>query len=187
MKKYIILIIIAALTLAGLSSCHNQKNKTNNMENLSWEDQLKAQLPLLGHRNWIVITDMAYPLQSAPGIQTLYAKDDFASVLTKVKEEIDSMPHIFAHVYHDKEMDVLTDSLAPGIDKVKAAITHLYGERAQSMVHEDIIRKLDTASSLYKVVIIKTPLTIPYTSVFLELDCKYWDAKRQAELDKLMK
>ena len=157
------------------------------MEELSWEEQLKTQLPFLGHRNWIVITDMAYPLQSASGIQTIYAKDDFASVLTKVKGEIDSMPHVFAHVYHDKEMDVLTDSLAPGINEVKKTITTLYGDEAQGMAHEDIIRKLDKASALYKVLVIKTPLTIPYTSVFLELDCKYWDAKRQMELNELMK
>lgn len=39
----------------------------------SWKKELKTQLPLLGHRNWIVVADSAYPLQTAPGIKTVYA------------------------------------------------------------------------------------------------------------------
>ena len=30
----------------------------------NWQTVLQEKLPLLGHRNWIVITDMAYPLQA---------------------------------------------------------------------------------------------------------------------------
>jgi hypothetical protein len=32
------------------------------------------------------------------------------------------------------------------------------------------------------VVLIKTPLTIPYTSVFVELDCGYWSPESEAAL-----
>lgn len=158
-----------------------------NTENEAWKQTFEALLPLLGHRNWIVITDMAYPLQSAPGITTLFANDEFTTVLTQVKAAIDSRPHVFAHVYHDQEMDFLTDDIAPGIGKVQAAVAKLYGQDVRSMPHEEIIAKLDKASRLYRVVIIKTPLTIPYTSLFLELDCKYWDAVRQEQLDSLMR
>src|SRR5665213_988847 len=35
-----------------------------------WTMVLDERLPLYGHRNWIVIADSAYPLQSAPGIET---------------------------------------------------------------------------------------------------------------------
>jgi len=37
-------------------------------------------------------------------------------------------------------------------------------------------------SSLCRVVIIKTPLTLPYTSTFFNLDCGYWDADREAKI-----
>lgn len=66
----------------------------------NWKTTRSNQHNLLGHRNWIVVTDLAYPLQSNPG----------------------------------------------------------------------------------NAIIIKTPLTIPYTSVFLELDCAYWDASREKEI-----
>lgn len=185
MKRLLMYLVICCMAFL-IASCNNQSKIKMEQPKSSWEQTLKELLPLLGHRNWIVITDMAYPLQSAQGITTLYADEDFNTVLTKVKHEIDSMPHVFAHVYHDQEMDVLNDSLAPGIDKVKATVTKLYGKEAKSMPHETIIEKLDKASRLYSIVIIKTPLTIPYTSIFLELDCKYWDAARQAKLDDLM-
>lgn len=176
---------IALLMLVMMGNCCNKEDMSNNNQE-SWQERLEAAMPLLGHRNWIVITDMAYPLQSAPGIETIMADEDFGSVLTKVKAQIDSSAHVFAHVYHDRELDYLTDSIAPGVGKVKAAVSELFGSEAKSMEHEDIIRKLDKASQLYNVLIIKTPLTVPYTSVFLELDCKYWTAEGQAKLDKAM-
>lgn len=186
MKKDIFISIIVLLTLTVSCNPNHQTTMKENPQS-RWEEQLEAEMPLLGHRNWIVITDMAYPLQSAPGIETLYADEDFETVLTKVKASIDSVPHVFAHVYHDQEMDFLTDSIAPGIGKVREIVSQLYGKEAKSMVHEDIITKLDKASKLYKILIIKTPLTMPYTSVFLELDCKYWSAERQQQLDELMR
>ncbi len=186
MKKNILTSIILLLTLT-VSCNHNHQTTMKENPQSPWEEQLKAEMPLLGHRNWIVVTDMAYPLQSAPGIETLYADEELETVLTKVKTAIDSVPHVFAHVYHDQEMDFLTDSIAPGIGKVRETVSRLYGKEAKSMVHEDIITKLDKASKLYKILIIKTPLAIPYTSVFLELDCKYWSAERQQQLDELMR
>lgn len=179
--------IIAAVLAVTLLACRNNTKDMNNENQTSWQERLEAAMPLLGHRNWIVITDMAYPLQSSPGIETIVADEDFGTVLTKVKAEIDSSAHVFAHVYHDRELDYLTDSIAPGVSKVKAAVNETFGTEAKSMEHEDIIKKLDNASKLYKILIIKTPLTVPYTSIFLELDCKYWSAEGQKKLDELMK
>lgn len=36
-----------------------------------WRTLLTRRLPELGHRNWIVIADSAYPSQVAPGIETI--------------------------------------------------------------------------------------------------------------------
>jgi hypothetical protein len=35
---------------------------------------------------------------------------------------------------------------------------------------------------MFRILIIKTELTIPYTSVFLELDCGYWDGEAEKQL-----
>jgi hypothetical protein len=52
--------------------------------------------------------------------------------------------------------------------------------------HEELIAKLDEAAKTFRVFVLKTNLTLPYTSVFLELDCGYWDSRAEAELRKSM-
>ena len=52
----------------------------------------------------------------------------------------------------------------------------------KNLGHEDLILRLDEVSRLYRVVVIKSGLTIPYTSLFFELDCRYWDADREAAI-----
>src|SRR5207247_249426 len=58
----------------------------------------------------------------------------------------------------------------------------LAGHEVQSLPHEQIISKLDEAGKTFHVLLLKTKLTLPYTSVFLQLDCGYWDAKSEKKL-----
>lgn len=152
-----------------------------------WEAAFAEKLPLLGHRNWIVITDMAYPLQSGNGITTLFADAPYTEVLRKVKEQIDAAPHVFAHVYHDRELDFISESDMPGVDALRKEMTAICGTEAQSVAHEELLERMDAAGRLYNIVIIKTPLTMAYTTTFFELDCAYWNGKKQENLIKAMK
>ena len=34
----------------------------------AWRDKLTQNLSVMGHRNWIVVADSAYPAQNRPGI-----------------------------------------------------------------------------------------------------------------------
>lgn len=152
---------------------------------MDWKQTLHEMMPLLGHRNWIVVTDMAYPLQTNPGVATLDAtSDDFAAVLATVMHELNASPHVFPHVYRDSEQLRLDENLCPGITAYRAEVDAALGAGAdmKEVDHEQLILKLDEVSRLYRVVIIKSGLTIPYTSLFFELDCRYWDAAREAAI-----
>lgn len=149
----------------------------------SWDRQLESQMPCLGHRNWIVIADMAYPSQSGQGITTLYADEPYAEVLRKVKNLVDSAPHVFAHIYNDFELSFIREEDAPGVEAVRETIKSVCGDESQRVMHEKLISRLDEAGKLFNIIIIKTPLTIPYTTTFFELDCAYWGAEKQARLD----
>ena len=50
------------------------------------------------------------------------------------------------------------------------------------MPHEGLIDKLDSVSQTFRVLIIKTTMTVPYTSVFLQLDCAYSGVRREKGL-----
>ena len=171
-----------------LSSCNPQgqsdANQTTHAQNWNWQTILQEKLPLLGHRNWVVITDMAYPLQAKDGITTLYATEPYAEVLSTVAQMIEATPHVYAHVYQDNELSFLSEDICPGIDDLKADMNKALANADVTPVdHEQLIARLDSVSNLFEVVIIKTPLTKPYTSTFFELDCKYWDSDKQALLN----
>lgn len=179
MKRTVLFILITAIMC---TSCHNYQNEPTKR----WDEQLSDMMPYLGHRNWIVIADMAYPLQSGAGITTLFADEPYTDVMNKVKGMIDNMPHVFAHVYNDRELAFISEKDMPGVDSLKVRMKQICGDEAASLPHEDLIKRLDEAGKLYNVVIIKTPLTMAYTTTFFELDCKYWDAEKQAALDSAL-
>ena len=97
---------------------------------------------------------------------------------------IAATPHVYAHVYQDKELSFLSEDICPGIDDLKADMNKALANADVTPVdHEQLIARLDSVSNLFEVIIIKTPLTKPYTSTFFELDCKYWDSDMQSLLN----
>jgi RbsD / FucU transport protein family len=152
-----------------------------------WERKLAALLPLFGHRNWIVVADSAYPAQSNPGIETGVADEDQVIVVRKVLDAIRASRHVRANVYADMELDVMTESDAPGIAEYRQQLSAvLYGATVSRIPHEQIIHRLDQSARLFRILIIKTEMTIPYTSVFFELDCGYWNAEAEGRLRQAM-
>jgi L-fucose mutarotase/ribose pyranase (RbsD/FucU family) len=149
----------------------------------NWEQQLDTLLPLYGHRNWIVVADSAYPAQSKPGIETMVADGDQISVVKRVLDAIAAARHVRAKVYTDHELGFVVEDDAPGIEDYRRQLNGLlYGSRAQQLPHEQIIAKLDKSAEVFRILIIKTDMTIPYTSVFFELDCGYWSAEAEERL-----
>jgi hypothetical protein len=140
-------------------------------------------LPLLGHRNWIVVADSAYPAQTSRGIKTIATSADHLEVLAKTLRAIAECRHVRARVYVDAEFRHVTEEDAPGVSVLRC---ELYGllknEMASDVGHEQIITRLDEDSRLYQILILKTTLTIPYTSVFMQLDCGYWSDAAEKRL-----
>lgn len=140
-------------------------------------------LPLLGHRNWIVVADSAYPLQSNPGIETIYTGDEHTPVLETIVAAIETSAHIRANIYLDAELKYVREEDAPGAGALRAEIGRvLNGRNPRVLEHEQIIAKLDESARLFNIVILKTTLAIPYTSVFVELDCGYWNEDAEKRL-----
>jgi L-fucose mutarotase/ribose pyranase (RbsD/FucU family) len=152
-----------------------------------WQTKLAQILPLLGHRNWIMIVDSAYPLQSSTGVETLETNADQIEVLRTVLSAIDSSIQVRPIVYMDAELPFVTEKDAPGVtayrEKIKAT---LGGRTITSLPHEQIIAKVDEVGKTFRIVVLKTTMTVPYTSVFLQLNCKYWSDDAEAQMRKAM-
>ena len=153
----------------------------------SWEAALRSRIQLYGHRNWIVIADSAYPAQAREGIETIRAAQDPFEVLRRSLSIVQSSSHVKPSLVVDRELEFLSEQDAPGVSAYRRELAKLLGGvETAAHHHEQIIAELDKAASVFRILIIKTGLRIPYSSVFLKLECAYWDAKAEGRLRKTM-
>ena len=168
--------LVTAAALAALLT-------VSTVADLPWKDTLNRELPRLGHRNWIVIADSAYPWQTAPGIETVATDADQVAVVQAVLEALAKTSHVRPTIFTDSELKFVPEAHAPGIDKYRQQLDRvLAGRPVQSLPHEQIIGKLDEAGKTFHVLLLKTRLTLPYTSVFVQLDCGYWSPEAEKAL-----
>ncbi|TKC03621.1 RbsD/FucU domain-containing protein [Pedobacter frigoris] len=177
-----VLWIAGSLFLAGCTTPGVQKdNSADAPEN--WEQEFYAKLPMLGHRNWILVVDKAFPEQNAAGMEYIYANEGLNAVLKQVLTQVNQSGHVKPIIYQDKELGFITEQQASGVTRFKTAIKSTLGNQpVQTMLHDSVFKKLDMESKLFKVLVIKTNEVIPYTSVFLQLDCAYWNGDKEKQL-----
>jgi hypothetical protein len=141
----------------------------------AWQAKVDHDLPLLGHRNWILIVDSAYPLQSSSGVETVETKADQLDVVRYVLGAIGKSIHVRPDIFMDAELPYVQEEDAPGTSAYRDAIAKLLdGQTIESELHEKLIGDVDEAGRLVHVLVLKTKLAIPYSSVFIRLNCKYW-------------
>jgi hypothetical protein len=149
----------------------------------AWEKVLKDRLKLYGHRNWVVIADSAYPAQSKQGIETIAADDEQVTVVERAFALLRQCKHVRPAIYTDEELRFVPEGDAPGVTLYREQLARLLsGYEASSLPHEEIIAMLDRVGDTFRVLLIKTKMRIPYTSVFLELQCGYWNTRAENRL-----
>ncbi len=178
--------------LLGTTACqHDLKQPTDqpsSTEKPMWKKEFSQQLPLLGHRNWILVVDQAYPLQSAAGIEIIDTQQPLKPVLGELLRMISTAGHIKPIIYTDLELNYLNDSICPGSEAARNDLKEVLKEYPlHTLLHEEVFGKLDQASKLFQVIVLKTTSRIPYSSVFIELDCGYWTTEGEQALRAKMK
>jgi hypothetical protein len=140
-----------------------------------------------GHRNWIAVVDSAYPLQISPGVETIETGEDMPEVLGTVLKMLGGYHHVKPVAYMDSELASVPASFVPGIDARRAALEALVAPfPRQTLLHAALLAKLNEDGASYKVVVLKTTSLIPYSSVFLRLECGYWSDAAEADLRQRM-
>jgi hypothetical protein len=148
-----------------------------------WRAKVAETMPLLGHRNWILIVDSAYPLQASDGIETIETNASQSQVIRYVLAAIDRSIHVRPLIYMDAELPYVPEQDAPGATAYRYEIKQLFRDfPIEQLPHERIISTVDETSKQFHVLVLKTNMAIPYTSVFIRLDCKYWSADAEARM-----
>ena len=175
------LLAITSLLLFAMPLARAQAPGTD------WHVKLNQELPLLGHRNWIMIVDSAYPLQVSPGVETIETNDDLLHVAHVVLDALDRSIHVTPNVYLDAELPYVTDQDAPGVSVYRQHLKEILKDRAvKSLPHETLIKQINDAGQTFHIFVLKTNMAIPYTSIFLQLDCKYWPPQAEEQLRQAM-
>ena len=190
-------LFLSALTLIFASSCKTQKPAAANQESSaeesltaapSWEDVFFDELPALGHRNWLVVADAAFPMQISPGMEVVVANEDHFVVLERVLKAVSESGHVRPKIYLDRELAFVPEALAPGMDAARKKLeTMLAKYEVKPVLHEELIAKMDQIGKTFKILMIKTNMALPYTTVFMDLDCGYWSPENEAKMRELMK
>lgn len=152
-----------------------------------WQTTLQQRLPLYGHRNWIVVSDAAFPAYSQSGVETIVVNQELPSVLDYVAKAIASSKHVRAAAFLDRELDFVEEKDYPGVTHLREEIGRVFARNSLSSVpHAEAISRIDEAGKTFRVLFIKTNTTIPYTSVFMRLDCGYMTDEIDAKIKHAM-
>jgi len=180
--------IIAAVSIASVvATAQGSRNGESD-----WRARVQQEMPLMGHRNWIAVVDSAYPLQTSGGIETIETGADQIEVVQAVLEAVRKSRHVRPVIFTDAEMTAVPETDAPGVTGYRESLTQLLGRingeklEAQALPHEQIISRLDEAGKTFHILVLKSTMTIPYTSVFIRLDCGYWTEEQEKRLRERM-
>jgi hypothetical protein len=100
-----------------------------------------------------------------------------------VLDAIAGSEYVRANIYLDQELQFVAESDSPGVSHYRKQLAEMIkSAKTTALPHEQIIAKLDQSAQVFRVLIIKTEMTIPYTSIFFELDCAYWSADAERRL-----
>lgn len=149
---------------------------------VNWKSEVADEMPLLGHRNWILIVDSAYPLQVSPGVQTIETGQPMLAVAHFVLGEIDQSIQVRPDVFMDAELPFVSDQDVPDVSAYRRSVGDLLrGYQVVRMPHDKLIAQVSEVGNTFHVLVLKTNGTIPYSSIFIRLNCKYWsdDAERR--------
>jgi hypothetical protein len=174
MRRLLMLVLFAAVISTPLVAQTPSRS--------DWHALLDEELPVLGHRNWILIVDSAYPLQSSPGVETVETDAPQIEVLRYVMGAIDRSVHLRPDFFRDAELAYVSEEDASGVSAYRRELQGVLGSYAvESLPHEQLISRVDEAGKTVHVLVLKSRIAVPYSSIFIRLNCRYWsdDAEKR--------
>ena len=171
-----LVVALAMLMVAGMANAAPPGDA-------NWKAAVASEMPLLGHRNWILIVDSAYPLQVSPGVQTIETDEPLLAVAHFVLGEIDQSIHVRPDIFMDAELPFVSDQDVPDASAYRRAVGDLL--RSYQIVrepHDKLISEVANAGNTFHVLVLKTNGTVPYSSIFIRLNCKYWSDDAEQRL-----
>jgi len=101
MNRFSIVLTVCVFSL--FISCSEPAQHVD--EQVDWKEQLNKELPLPGHRNWILVVDKAFPMQSSSGMEVINTDENMMTVLKYTLDKINASSHVKPIIYTDREIN----------------------------------------------------------------------------------
>jgi tRNA U34 5-carboxymethylaminomethyl modifying enzyme MnmG/GidA len=152
-----------------------------------WLSTVDQEVHKLGTFNWVIIAEPSFPALSRSGITTITTPVSTTEALDGVLQSIDSHSHVRPRIHLTREAGAVTEHDTPGINHYRARLKKVLNARETLTLTNNTLNLLITdARKNYRILVIKTTTSLPYTSVFLELESGYWDGVSETALRKRM-
>jgi hypothetical protein len=152
-----------------------------------WKAAVHRHTSQLGFRNWIIIAEASFPAIGRTGVMQVPANVEIPEAFDYVLNVIDESQHVKPSIYFTRESQVLENDAAPGIDLLRQKVRQSIQEMPTTTMEQDsLLTVLQDVNRSFDILIIRTNTTLPYSSIFIELQPGYWDAEAEEKLRQRM-
>lgn len=151
----------------------------------AWLQTVDEEVHKLGTFNWVIVAEPAFPSLSRSGVITITTPVSTIEALDGVLQSIDAHSHVRPIIHLTREANAVTEHDTPGINDYRAGLKQVLNGRETLTLTNNALNLLITdARKNYRILVIKTTTSLPYTSIFLELESGYWDGVSETALRK---
>jgi hypothetical protein len=151
----------------------------------TWLNTVDNEVHKLGAFNWVIVAEPSFPALSRSGVTTITTPVSTTEALNGVLQSIDSHSHVTPIIHLIREASAVTEHDTPGIDDYRIKLEQvLNGRETLTLTNNTLNLLITDARKNYRILVIKTATSLPYTSVFLELESGYWDGESETALRK---
>lgn len=175
-SSFVVLLLL--LACVGCSSQHTALPRSSQLIK-----QLRYELGYLGARNWVVIAESAFPIASRRGLRVISVDAEILPVLKSLDEVLNESHALEPRIFLPAELHHLEYDYAPGIESYRRELDiALKGRETVDLDFKALNTLVESTSKSYRVLVLKTKTSLPYSSVFIELGSGYWDADSEEHL-----
>ncbi len=148
-----------------------------------WAAQLSGEVNRLGVQNWIVVAEASYPVLSKRGVRTVAVDGEIPEVVDFVIKQLATSESLVPSFNTASELNFVKNDRAPGVDHYRRELKRVLGRREVKELGERNLRVLASSDAAkFAVLVVKTRTSLPYSSVYIELDSGYWNRAMENDL-----
>ncbi len=153
-----------------------------------WAGTVEREVDALGIQNWIIVAESSFPVVTRGGVRTLVVDGEIPQIVDFIVNHLEKSETVTPSFNTARELSFVSNDRAPGIDYLREQLNKsLHGHQVRQMDNRSLILLAHSDASKYAILVLKSKTSLPYSSVFIELDSGYWDRESEDRLRQEMK